>query len=173
VADVGFLGERYNSRTSASDGQQARMELHGEGDGTQLPSLFIEDADPKKYLAYLMMGQAANLIQKLEDPDTGLSSIYLVTKNAKGRENDPELLGKDFQTVLDDASLSVYDALTTAVNQSLQSEYLHRSKREELLANLEQQLAGVKAVRKNPLDKIYKAHVQAVDFAETVLTPKQ
>jgi hypothetical protein len=52
VADVGFLGERYNSRISGSDGQQARMELHGEGDGTQFPSLFIEDADPKKFLAY-------------------------------------------------------------------------------------------------------------------------
>jgi hypothetical protein len=173
VADVGFLGERYNSRTTGSDGTQARMELHGEGDGTQFPSLFIEDADPKKYLAYLMMGQAANLIQKLEDPDTGHTNIYLVTKNAKGRENDPELLGKDFQSVVDDGSLSVYDALTTAVNQALQSEYLHKSKREELLANLEQQLGEVKAARKNPLDKIYKAHVQAVDYAETVLTPKQ
>jgi hypothetical protein len=170
---VGFLGERYNTRISGSDGQQARMELHGEGDGTQFPSLFIEDADPKKYLAYLMMGRAASLIQQLEDPDTGLTNIYLVTKNAKGRENDPELLGKDFGSVLDDASLSVYDALTTAVNQALQVEYLHKSKREELLSNVEKQLAEVKAARKNPLDKIYKAHVQAADFAETVLMPKQ
>jgi hypothetical protein len=50
---------------------------------------------------------------------------------------------------------------------------LHRAKRADLLANLEQQLSEVKAARKNPLDKIYKAHVQAVDFAETILTPKQ
>jgi hypothetical protein len=59
------------------------------------------------------------------------------------------------------------------VNQSLQNEFLHKSKREQLQANLEQQLTEVKAARKNPLDKIYKAHVQAVDYAETVLTPKQ
>src|SRR5260370_30555654 len=149
------------------------MDLHGGGDGAQFPSLFIEDADPKKFLAYLMIGQGANLIQKLEDPDTGLTNIYLITKNAKGRENDPELLGKDFQSVLEDGSLSVYDALTTAVNQSLQSEFLHRTKREGLLANLEQQLAEVKAARRNPLDKIYKAHVQAVGFSEAVLRPKQ
>jgi hypothetical protein len=120
-----------------------------------------------------MIGQAANLIQILEDPDTGLTSTYLVTKNAKGRENDPEPLGKDFGSVLEESSLSVFDALTTAVNQALQNEYLHKSKREELLAGLEKQLAEVKAARKNPLDKIYKAHVQAVDFAESVLTPKQ
>jgi hypothetical protein len=173
VADVAFLKQRYESRTSGNDGPQAKMELHSEGDGSNFPSLFIEDADPKKYLAYLMMGRAAGMIQKLEDPDTGLLSIYLVTKNAKGRENDPELLGKDFQTVLEDASLSVYDAITSAVNQLLQSEYLHKTKREQLLANLEEQLAEVKAERKNPLDKVYKAHVQAVDYAETVLSPKQ
>jgi hypothetical protein len=119
-----------------------------------------------------MMARAASLVQALEDPDTGMNNIYLVTKNAKGRDNDPELLGKDFQSVLDDNSLQTYDAITSAVNQLLQSEYLHRKKREELLANLEEQLAEVKAARKNPLDKIYKAHVQAVDFAETALTPK-
>ena len=173
VADLGFLREKYNSRTTGSDGQQARLELHGEGDGTNFSSLFIEDADPKKYLAYLMMARAASLVQKLEDPDTGLMNVYLVTKNAKGRDNDPELLGRDFQSVLDDASLQTYDAVTSAVNQLLQTDFLHRAKREELLANLEQQLAEVKAERKNPLDKVYKAHVQAVDFAEAVLTPKQ
>jgi hypothetical protein len=54
----------------------------------------------------------------------------------------------------------------------LQNDCLHRTKRAELLANLEQQPAEVKAVRKNPVDKIYEAHVRAVDFAETVLTPR-
>jgi hypothetical protein len=51
AADVGLLKEKYDSRINGSDGRQARMELHGEGDGTNFPSLFIEDADPKKYLS--------------------------------------------------------------------------------------------------------------------------
>src|SRR5260370_11432383 len=34
VADVGFLGDRYNSRITASDRHQARLELHAEGDET-------------------------------------------------------------------------------------------------------------------------------------------
>jgi len=172
VADVAFLRERYDQRLSGGDGDQARMELHGEGDGSKLPGLFIPEVDQKKLLAYLMIGKAMGVIQSLEDPDSGLTSLYLLTKNDRGRDNDPILLGKDWATSLEDANLMTYDALLGAIEPALEKDYLHRTKREELINALNVQLDEVKAERKNPLDKTYKAFAAAVGTAETLLTPR-
>jgi Tubulin like len=170
-ADVSFLKERYDRRLESSDAAQAKMELHIEGDGSGLPSLYVPEVEPKKYLAYLMIGKSMNVIQSLENPDTGITSLYLLTRNEKGRENEPIELGKDFAAALENANLISYDALGGAVDMALHSDYLHRLKREELQAGVNAQVDQVRAERKNPLDRTYKAFVAAADVASTMLTP--
>ena len=172
VADVTFLKEKYDQRVAAGGGQ-ARMELHGEGDGTQFPDLFIGEVDQKKFLAYLMIAKSMGFVQQLEDPDSGLSNLYFVSKDARGRDLDPVLLGKDLNAVLDESSLVTYDSITSAIRAGMQNQYLHRTKREELINGVLAQVDEVKAVRKNPLDKVYKSYVQASQVAEEILTPKQ
>lgn len=172
VADVAFLREKYMARLSGNEADQAKMELHGEGDGSSLPEIFIEEVNPNKFLGYLMLAQAMEVIQTLEDPDTGISSLYLLPRDEKGREMDPVMLGKDAASAISDASLITFDSITSTVGPLLQTGYLHRTKREELLKKVEAQVAAVRAEKKNPLDKTYKAHVQAAAFVETILQPK-
>jgi hypothetical protein len=173
VADVQFLKERYDQRLGSDNTGQAKTELHTEGDGSQFPSLFIESVDSKKYLAYLMTGRAMGLLDSLEDPETGQTAIYLMGKDSRGRDLDPVPLGKDFAAILDEASLTAYDSLMSQIRPLLENQYLHKAKREELLNNIDAQVAAVKVERKNPLDKVYKSYVVAAQTAEAILMPKQ
>jgi Tubulin like len=173
VADVGFLRQRYEQRISGNDSEQAKMELHLEGDGSKLPSLYVPEVDNKKYLAYLMLAKSMDIIQSLENPDTGVTSLYLLTKNDKGRDNDPIELGKDFAAAVEDANLISYDALGGAVESALSRDYLHRLKREELLTSLDAQLDQVRAEHKNPLDKTFKAFKAASEAAAAMISSQQ
>jgi hypothetical protein len=173
VKDVAFLREKYEQRISANDAEQARIELHLEGDGSTLPSLFVGDVEPKKFLAYLLLAKAMEVVQLLEDPDTGLKSLYLLTKNEKGRDNAPILLGRSMHDALQQSSLETYDALIAAVEPLLAGEFLHAKKREDLSASIQLQLNEVRAERKSPLDKTYRMFAQAAETAESILAPRE
>jgi len=173
VKDVAFLREKYEQRITANDADQARMELHLEGDGSGLPNLFVGDVEPKKFLAYLLLAKAMDVVQLLEDPDTGLKNLYLLTKNEKGRENAPILLGKSMDNALQQSSLETYDALIASVDPLLAKEFLHAKKREELSISIQSQLNEVRAERKNPLDRTYRLFAQAAETAESILAPRE
>lgn len=171
VADVQFLKEKYAQRTSSDPG--ARFELHLEEDGLGLPDLFLPDIDPKKYLSYLLIAQGLQIVQRLPNPDTGLESFYLMAKDDRGRELDPVDLGRDLSAALDSVDLVRYDSVSSTVDQALAADYLHITKRKELLAAVEAEVGKVKAERKNPLDKVYKLYNQAGLTAESILIPRQ
>ena len=120
-----------------------------------------------------MLAKSMDIIQSLENPDTGVTSLYLLTKNDKGRENDPIELGKDFAAAVEDANLISYDALGGAVESALSRDYLHRLKREELLTSLDAQLDQVRAEHKNPLDKTFKAFKAASEAAAAMVSSQQ
>ncbi len=172
VTDASFLREKYMQRVNGADGAQAKMELHAEGDGSNLPDLFIEDVNPTKLRGYLMLAQAMEVVAALEDPDTGVTSLYLMPRDKNGKELEPVNLGKTMEEAISDASLASQDSIQSTVMPLLQTDYLHRAKREELMKKVEAQVAAVRAEKKNPLDKTYKAYVQASQFIETVVAPK-
>ncbi len=169
LEDVGFLQERYRQRTGGSDGAQARFELHTEGDGTQFSDLFMPEADPKRYLAHLLIAKGMGLVQVLEDPDTGLGGLYLLSKDERGLDRDPMKLGKDFNEAWASPNAEASDALATAVTQSLASQFLHQSKRDELGGKVIAELEAVKTERKNPLDKTVRAYSDAARLADSIL----
>jgi len=169
AADVSFLREKYVLRMRGSDSADARVELHSEGDGTQLPDLFLEDINPNKVLAFYMLAHAMECARILEDPDTGVTSLYLVARDEKGRDLEPLLLGKDLRSAVAEASSTTFDSVSSCVKRLLQTQYLHRTKRDEILRNIESVIDGIRVETKNPLDKTYKAYVQARTLAEETL----
>lgn len=169
VEDVAFLKERYQQRTTGANGEQARFELHTEGDGSQLPDLFLPEADPKRYLANLLLARAMGAVQLLEDPDTGLTGLYLLLSDERGLSRDPIKLGKDFAEAYVNPNAEASDALAMAVNQSLAGDYLHQAKRDELMQKLIGEVDAIKAERKNPLDKAVRAYSEAARVADTIL----
>ncbi len=169
VEDVLFLKERYQQRVTGSAAEQARFELHAEGDGSQLPDLFLPEADPKRYLANLLIAKAMGLVQVLEDPETGVAGLYLLLKDERGLSREPIFLGKDFADASSNPSPEASDALSSGVTQALSSEFLHQSKRDELFSKVIADVDLIKAERKNPLDKAVRAYSDAARLADTIL----
>ena len=169
LEDVAFLRERYVQRTTGTSGDQAKFELHIEGDGAQLPDLFMPEADPKRYLASLLIAKSMNAVQFLEDPDTGIKSLYLLAKDERGLDREPLKLGKDFADASSSPNAEASDALSSAVSAGLSSEFLHQTKREELTQKILAELEAIKAERKNPLDKTVRAYTEAARVADSIL----
>jgi hypothetical protein len=171
VQEVAFLRQKYERRIRSSDFVQAKMELHLEADGSALPNLYVPDVEPKKYLAYLMIGKAMEVVQLLEDPDTGAKKLFLVTKNDKGRPMVP--LGKDLSTALGESNLLTYDALVTTIQPLLKKEYLQYQKRQALSASVEAQIDEVRSQSKSPSDKLYRMFYHAGETAVVLLGTRQ
>jgi hypothetical protein len=169
VQDVTFLKDRYDARVSATDGDQARFELHTEGDGTQWPSLFLRKITRDDALPLLLLARSLGNVQQLEDPQTGASAFYLLTKDSSGRDNPPRLLGKDFAEAADSVDAFTFDALDHSVDTALASTYLHREKREELYVTVRSAVNEVTTARTNPLDALRQAYVAADRAVETRL----
>lgn len=169
VADVQFLKDRYDARVGATDGDQARFELHTEGDGTAWPGLFLRKITRDDTLPLLLLANAIGLVQTLEDPQTGISATYLLTKDSAGRDNPPARLGKDLGEAADAIDAIGFDLLDTTVKAQLATTYLHREKRTELYASVRKVVDGVTAERPNPLDPLRQAYIAADRSAEALL----
>jgi hypothetical protein len=146
---------------SAADGDQARFELHTEGDGKQWPSLFLRKITRDETLPLLLLARSLGNVQQLEDPQTGVSAVYLLTKDSSGRDNPPRLLGKDFEEAADSVDALAFDELEHSIDTALASKYLLRAKREELYATVHEAVSEIITIRTNPLDALRQAYVAA------------
>jgi hypothetical protein len=143
--------------------------LHSEGDGSQFPDLFLPEADPKRYLAHLLLAKGMDAVQALEDPETGVTSLYLLLNDEHGLAREPMKLGKNFNEAYSNPNAEASDALAMAVTQALASDFLHQSKRDELMKKVIAEVESIKAERKNPLDKTVRAYTEAARLADTIL----
>jgi hypothetical protein len=165
--DAAFLRQKYEGRASA-----VAFQLHGEGDGTDLPSLFVRSVSPKDVFPLFLIAKALNIVQRWEDPQTGVASVYLITKNERLRDNPPMLLGQTLDSAADEATGEIFDQTEATVQTLLAGEYLHQIKREQLMASINQELDAIKAEVKNPLDKRYKTYLEAANRAEEILNKR-
>lgn len=108
AAIAALLQERYRQRI-AQNPRRFSLELHTEGDGSQLPNLFVTTTDEARRSAIpaLLLADAIGLITEVEKG--ARTDLLLVTRDADGFENDPISLGSDWL----DAPASL-DALATA-----------------------------------------------------------
>jgi hypothetical protein len=177
LADVAFLKEKYDHFTAGTGDAATRkkMELHIEGDGSNFPPLFIRRATPAAMFPYLLIAQAMKVIRELEDPDTGRTGIYLSTKNDKGKQVPPVLLGSTIIEAVESADSIRLDLIETTVHRLLDGEYLHVKKREELITSIDEQVTAVleHVNNKNPMDKTYRRFFDASQAAETILTQRR
>lgn len=90
-----FLKEKYETRVGGANSARARLEIHGEGDGTQWPPLYVATMSEVKEqgLPYVLLAQATGIIQKQRDPKTGKDSLLLITKDQDGLDNPAVPLG--------------------------------------------------------------------------------
>lgn len=169
VQDVQFLKGRYDARVDATDGEQARFELHTEGDGREWPPLFLRKITREDVLPLVLVANGLGLVSMLEDPLTGNKAAYLLTKDSSGRDNTPTKLGRDLSDAAESVDPMVFDALETNVKARLATDYLHRDKRTELYSSVRKAVDEVTSSRTNPLDPLRQAYVAADRSAENLL----
>ncbi len=128
-----FLRDRYEDvlRTAANPAE-ARMFLHTEGDGAQLPGLFARQAR-EEAAPYLLLGTALGLIQENKSSSTGLTSLLLLSKDEYGLDRDPVNLGRSLPDALEKLDAAGLTDLIEAVDKALGSaEWKHVDKKDAL-----------------------------------------
>jgi hypothetical protein len=111
-------------------------------------------------------------VQLLEDPDTGISSMYLITKNERGRDNPPMLLGATTERAAEEATGEIMDQLETLTQVAMAGDYLNQKKRDQLIESVHADLDAVRDQVKNPLDRRYKAYLDAANKAEEIVNKR-
>jgi HSP20 family molecular chaperone IbpA len=162
------MATRFFSEEPASD--VAQNDAADQGD--EAGPADSEPFSPTRYLAYLMLGQALHVIQKLKS-GAGLTNLDLKlrTKGVESRRlvgtaEMPwglvcEITPNDLIEALDKADLSTYVLLRDRIEADLRTVYSDRSWRENLLADVSDVMASMRAERTNIPYNTYQMLVPA------------
>lgn len=169
VKQVAFLQEKHRERIDRYP--RARLEVHCEGTTESWPPLFLPEgaAVRKGLMAWLLLGKAMQVTRELEDPETGTKGLYLVVKDARGREQRPVFLAANEADLAEAGDPATAFQLESAVRAGLDGEFLHNGKRGELSLKLDEALLEMQRAIPNSLDKRREAYEDAVASAETYL----
>jgi hypothetical protein len=170
---VAMLRKKYEARMAQVSGTAHAMELHAEGDGTQFPSLFVRSVSSGDVRPYILIAQAMGLIQVLPDPVTEVTKVCLVTRNDKGRVSSQEL-GESLDDVLKNVGQNLMDQLQELVDRSLATDYIAKSKRDGIIAQINSEADSVlQRVGGNPQHPEYKTYCEAADKVEEIMTRRR
>jgi hypothetical protein len=169
---VALLRDKYKERLVKFP--RAKIEVHTEGAGEGWPLVFLPDGDVvrKGALSWLLLGKATGCVRMMEDPDTGTQALYLVATDERGREEDPILLAANEEEMAQSGDPVVAFQLERVVRAKLSGEYLHKTKRDQIQAALDDSLRQIQQAIPNALDKRRKAHREGMDAAEVILNQK-
>ncbi len=171
---VKFLRTAYLQRIGCSDGKRALIELHSEGYGGKLsagqefPDLYPESYKPADLRPWVMIAEAMDMIQVDTDPVTGVSKVYMVSKDGDGLSTMEEL-GASIESVIEASDVTVFEALRAAVEPRLETEYLHLSKRQDLVNAMRTKVEEIGKFRKAN-DPIFKASREGFIKAKEILS---
>ncbi len=167
VSDVKHLKTKYDLALPEGNDEVNRLVLHLEGDGRQYPSLFVEKFDPKNYLNDMLLGIAMGIIDLQESGDgTGRKSYCQLRKNHRGQILSTIVYGEKLSELHETESAKVADMrqLQAEVKSRMAEEYLHISKREELVKALVELGNQIFAERRsNPNDATYKLYIDCIN----------
>ncbi len=157
---VRFLKEKYDLRIKNSDKpNRVKLELHGEGDGSQYPELLLADERTmrEKALPSLLIAKALNLITVVTNPTTGATELYLISEDADLLTVRTKL-GKTLPEVADNIDLSVAQLLErTALEQLQQDSWRHIDSRNQLQQKIREDLKLILTERRDDFeDPIYR-----------------
>ena len=116
----------------------------------------------------LLLGKAMGVLTLLEDPATGIGAMYL----RPGRKETPIKLAPSFDEAVLETKGELFERLDQTVRTLLGSDYLHRTKRDELQTELDHELELVEKQVGNPLHPRYVDTLDAVKRAEELLSAR-
>jgi len=148
---VGFLRHKYLAKiNNAKDVSRVKLEIHTED--YEFPSLFVPSLEEmeNEAIPYLLLAKIMELIVPIDNPKTGIKQYAFMQYPDNPDDYPPIYLGTAFVDsfkALDD--LVHLETIKQRVNSLLDSEYLHRDKRDNLADAM---LDEVRTIRKEECD---------------------
>jgi hypothetical protein len=169
------LHQKYEQRLKESDNPaRVKLETHCEGDGSQLPELFIPDRSEilTRTSPFFLLAKPLSLVQAVTNPGTGETALYLVETDEDGFDRRTKL-GRNFSDVFETIDIMTAQRLEEGVSKALAlPENRHQEKRKAMQNELHEQLRLVLAERGgNFEDRTYKEVEAAARKAIQILKP--
>ena len=167
IKDMPMLKTRYEKMVndqSEDKAKESRVILHTEGDGNNLPDIFLAKAKPmaelqKEFMPYFILAYALGYIKYADKMDgTGKQAYGTIEKD----ELDMEVLAPLSDRFIDIEDSEFFnedlcESIRDNVNNALQNDYLHVSRREELMS-------AVKNSIQNPILKECNNNTGSAEF---------
>jgi hypothetical protein len=168
-----FLKENFEKRINLSHTPaRLKLELFGEGDGSQFPELLLADERVlrERALPALLIAKSLELITIVTSPTTGISEFYLISEDADGLPVRTKL-GKTLVELSENIDIEVAQRLNdAAVAQLQQPAWQHIDKRTELQQKIRGELHQILAEYRNDYeDPTYKRFEVAARTAIQIL----
>jgi hypothetical protein len=130
------LKRRYDELVNGPASRRKKLELHIEGDGSDLPSLYIPKAqDIRKQAApYWLIAECAGLLTERRNPTTGQPEVFAVVEDEEGAKQ-AVVFGRDLKTGASGLNLDAAPKLRSLVESRL-SRTAHIDERAALRAKL-------------------------------------
>jgi hypothetical protein len=170
ISQAAFLKQRFDIKVAGPSAARAKLELLGEGDGSQLPSLFVpvQEEVMKSVVPYLLLAQALGLVQEAKTVNGG-TELVIVAKDEYGFDTDPITLGKALSDTGNNLDVITAERIKDYV-QKLMSAGVQQGRREELQKAIVTAVEAVKTQRSNnPQDEVYRRFLDAGKRAVAIL----
>jgi hypothetical protein len=184
VNDIRKLKEKYDGQVERGNNLEvARLVLHMEGDGSQYPSVFALNAEEIERrrlrlaadtLPYTLIALVkGDIIWQDRLDGTGKKAFCMMKTDEDGYALPPLIMGEKVTDLLTAKPIdeAFVEELTSEVRRALADEYLHISKREELIESIRQTI-NTKALpecKNNPADETYLKFRDAAREASQIL----
>jgi len=134
VEVVGFLRDKYLARiNNATDPSRALLEIHTED--REFPNLFVPSLEDMETdaIPYLLLANVIGLIVPLNNPTTGVKKFAFMQQPDNPQDFPPIYLGPSFVDSFQALDNLVHlETIKQCVNELLETQYLHRDKRDAL-----------------------------------------
>jgi hypothetical protein len=172
VKQVAMLREKYEAKVSGRRPERARIELHGEGDGTQFPSLFIpsQAAVVNEVLPFLLLARVMDLLQAPAGTGMNGSELVFTAKDRDGFDTEPISLGRTLTEALTRIDRSSSELMRSSVGLALERDFASESARLQLSKALVALVEDIKAERGgNVKDDVYRQFLDGGKKAAALL----
>jgi hypothetical protein len=144
LATLKFLRSRYEKMLYAPDGKPAgdaarkRLELHLEGDGSNLPSLHPMSPSELRDSArgHFLIGRLEEVLRERRNPGTGADEVFMIAVDASGLEM-PLVVGTSFARGVQDLDIAAVRQLREQIQRKIDAKR-HIDERKALVDKLTQ-----------------------------------
>lgn len=165
VNDIKLLKTKYDGLLTGEQKEINQLVLHLEGDGSQYPPIYVEKYNPEKYLGTLLLATALKMIQYQDKCDNTGKKAFCISKNDPDGFPLPPVVICDKISGLHETEISLSEMkhIVNDVNNALMTDYLHVTKREELVKEMVA-LANtiLKECNNNLTSSTYKKYLEAI-----------